>query len=67
MRIGDGIGVAFVFVAVAAVLGVWAVTGVVDFAFGGDSMKCETLITPTIELVVTDNQIDTIYVYQCPN
>jgi len=60
---GDGLGniIAFIaFLAVAVTLGgVW-----VHDWLKGDAIKSNTRIEPRIELVVRDNHVDTIYVYE---
>lgn len=52
-----------VFILGALVVGlIW---GAIEF-FGDDSIRSDRPITPRLELVVEDNVVDTVYVYERP-
>jgi hypothetical protein len=45
-------------------LGCWAIFSMIDYFFIFDGIKSETPIEPKIELVIKDNKVDTLYVYE---
>lgn len=45
-------------------LAIWGIFGLVDYFFIFDGIKSKSLITPKIELVIENNKIDTLYVYE---
>jgi hypothetical protein len=47
-------------------LAVWGIYELIDFFWIDDAIRSEHIITPHIELVIENNEVDTIYVYHKP-
>ena len=47
-------------------LSIWGLIGLVDYFFIYDGIKSPTPIKPRIELIIEDNKVDTLYVYDLP-
>ena len=45
---------------------VFMIIGLIDLVFIPEKIKSTSPIVPTIELVIEDNQVDTLYVYTQP-
>jgi hypothetical protein len=44
----------------------WGLFMLIDYLFIFDGIKSKTPIKPKIELVIVDNKVDTVYVYELP-
>jgi hypothetical protein len=45
-------------------LSCWGIFSLIDYFFIFDGIKSKTPIKPKIELVIKDNKVDTLYVYE---
>jgi hypothetical protein len=61
---GDGIIPAIITMFIAGYLILWGLFGLYDYLFLFDGIKSKSRITPTIELVIVDNKVDTLFVYE---
>jgi hypothetical protein len=48
------------------VLAIWGCWELIDYIWIDDAIKVSKPIIPTIELIIKNNQIDTLYVYRLP-
>lgn len=62
----DGLVETLVGLGILIGLALWGLFGLYDYFFVFDGIKSETPITPRIELVIENNKIDTLYVYEKP-
>lgn len=60
----NGIVEALIFVGLFIGLTIWGIFGLIDYFFIFDGIKSKTPITPKIELVIENNKVDTLYVYE---
>lgn len=63
MSIGNITG-AIVFLCVASALISLGVFVLVDYFFFDDAIRVSEPIIPEIELIITDNKVDTLYIYK---
>ena len=61
---GSKIGETLIGVGVIIGLIIWGLFAIYDYLFIFDGIKSKEPITPTIELVIENNKIDTLYVYE---
>lgn len=55
-----------IFVCIALGFAVWGLWELVDWLFIDEVIRSSSRLTPSLELVVKDNVVDTIYVYTKP-
>ena len=60
----DGIVEGLIAFGVIIGLAVWGLVSLYDYYFVFDGIKSPTPIKPRIELVIKDNKVDTLYVYE---
>lgn len=62
----DGIMTVIVAFCITSVLIFWGGYELVDYYIFDHSIKVYEPIMPTIELIINDNKVDTLYVYRKP-
>ena len=60
----DGIVGVLITFGVIIGLALWGLVSLYDYYFVFDGIKSPTPITPRIELIIKDNKVDTLYVYE---
>ena len=55
---------AMILVPVIFILMIWGLWEVIDWLFISDVIKSTEPITPEIELIINDNNVDTLYIYR---